>query len=95
MTITGPLSPCLPSFRTNVYATPAPKPPITPIKAFKNCIFMDGFTTKTAPINAVTTHSHSVLFAFSLSTKYDMIMAKNGDNLFRILASAMARWSTA
>jgi len=56
---------------------------------------MDGFTTKTAPINAVTTHSHSVLFAFSLSTKYDMIMAKNGDNLFKILASAMARWSTA
>ena len=95
MTITGPLSPCLPSFRTNVYATPAPKPPITPIMALKNCTFIDGFTTKTAPINAVTTHNHSVLFAFSLSTKYDMIMAKNGDNLFRILASAMAKWSTA
>mgnify|MGYP006993552330 FL=1 len=56
---------------------------------------MDGFTTKTAPINAVTTHSHSVLLAFSLSTKYDMIIAKNGDNLFKILASAMAKWSTA
>ena len=52
-------------------------------------VTQDDSTTKTAPINALTTHSHSVLFAFSLSTKYDIIMAKNGDNLFRILASAM------
>ena len=69
MTITGPLSPLWPNFLTKVYATPAPNPPHTPMRAYTNCIFMDGLTTKTAPANAAATHIHSIMFAFSLSIK--------------------------
>ena len=45
--------------------------------------------TSSAPVNASTTAPHSTLFAFSFKIKVDIIIAKKGDNLFNILASAI------
>ena len=90
-TITGPLSPCFPSFLTNTYAVPAQNPENKPTSAGKDASPAVGCTTKTAPINANTTHIHSNFVGISFNIQTDMIMAKNGDILLRIFESERTR----
>ena len=96
-TINGPRSPFLLKSLTNVYAVPAQMPPISPIKEGKLAESppAPGFIIKRLPIKAIIIQSACDKERRSFSIKYDAITAKNGDNLFNIVASDKSRWSMA
>ena len=54
-----------------------------------------GFKINTVPVSAASTQASWYGFAFSFSTKYENIIAKNGDSLFNIEASEICRWAIA
>ena len=88
MTITGVRSPVRPSFLTNEYATPAPRPPRIPVIPYIKLTLKEGFTTKSEPANVAETISHSKASALSSRTYCEAIIAKNGESLLSIFASA-------
>ena len=95
-TITGVLVPLLVSFRTNTYAVPAPNPPNKPIRAGKTAVKDPvGRMINKAPIKATTVVKISNLDGISFSINIERMIAKNGESLFNMLASAIPRWSTA
>ena len=89
ITISGPRSPLRLICRTNVYAAPAPRPPSTPASEGRLAMPAVGRTTNTAPINAARTLRMSTFFGYSRRMSMEKRMAKNGESLLSILASAM------
>ena len=67
------------------------KPPRIPMRAGKEMMPEEGFATKAAPIKASTTLIHSIRLGFSPRMKIDIRIAKKGDSLLSILASAIPR----
>ncbi len=95
-TMNDPGTPRLPRSRTMVYATPAAKPPIRPTKAGKMAIFAPvGLITRSAPTNAATTTPIWNGRNLSPSIAAPNSIAKKGDILLSMVASARRRWSTA
>ena len=95
-TIIGVLSPFLVAFLTNTYAVPAPNPPYRPISAGIVCRLLPvGLTISIAPAKAIRTAMMSRLFGFSYKMGIDNNMAKKGDSLLSMLASAIFSLSIA
>ena len=59
--------------------------------SFQTCLLYTSFTTNKHPINASATHAACAGLIFSFNKRNEKIIAKNGDNLFRIDASATNR----
>jgi hypothetical protein len=62
-----------------------------PTRAGSERMPAEGLATKAAPINAKRTLSHSIRLGFSPRIKMDMRMAKKGESLLSMLASAIPR----
>ena len=89
ITMTGVEAPLPVAFLTKAYAVPAPKPPYSPIKAGTSSILPGvGLKIRSAPVNAMIVAMISVFDGLSLSSGIETSIAKNGDNLLSILASA-------
>ena len=88
-------SPFFDKARTAVYAAPAPMPPSRPISAGKASDEKPGLTISILPPNAARTARYCQTFARSFSSTSENRIAKNGDILFRMFASASTRWSIA
>ena len=94
-TMSTPRSPCFESFRTYVYAVPAQNPEPRPTRAGRLAMPAVGLMTNSAPMNAMSTETRSTRFGRSFRMKYDMMMAKKGLILFKMLESARASRSMA
>ncbi len=91
-TINGPFTPFVPRIRTYVYAIPAPIPPRSPIKAGSAVTeAKPGLITNKLPIKAIHTQLAANGCIFSFRSRNENKMAKNGDSLFKIDASASIR----
>ena len=96
ITITGVAAPFLVALLTKAYAHPAPNPPYKPINEGTSTMFCGvGLIIKSAPAKAIIVAITSVFEGFSFRSGMDKIIAKNGESLFSIFASANASLSIA